>query len=375
VWHERRIDFTIPAGLRPADGRFGCGPSKVRSAQLKALATNGEHYLGTSCRRGAVPSLVGTIRVGLRELFELPDDYVVVLGNGGATAFWDIATHCLIRDRAQHLVFGEFSGRFAAVDRGVPWLGEPSVVESPPGTHPLPVPEPGIDTYALTHNETSTGVAMPIRRVPGTDALVLVDGTSSAGAIPVTPDQFDVFYFAPQKCFGSEGGMWVALMSPKALARTAEIEADGRYQPEFLSLSKAVQHAGRDLTFNTPSVSTLYLLAEQITWLRQLGGIGAAAARSARSSGLVYEWAEKVSYARPFVAEPSQRSPVVATVQFDDEVDAARVVEVLRANGILDLEPNRRFGHNQIRIGLFPAVEQADVLALLACVDHVVENL
>jgi phosphoserine aminotransferase len=364
--------FTIPAAIKPADGRFGCGPSKVRPEQLAALASAGP--LGTSFRRGAVPALVGRIREGLRELFTLPDDYQVVLGNGGATAFWNIATHGLIRRRAQHLSFGEFSARFTAVDRGTPWLAEPSVIESRPGTHPLPEPEAGIDTYALTHNETSTGVAMPIRRVGGADALMLVDATSSAGGLPVEPSEFDVYYFAPQKVFGSEGGLWVALMSPKGLARAQELE-ESRYIPEFFSLPLAIEHSARNLTYNTPSVSTLFLFAEQIDWLLGEGGLEWSTARAAASAEVIYTWAEKVPCASPFVADPAQRSPLVATIDFTDDVDAARVVATLRANGILDLEPNRKFGRNQMRVGLFPAIEPADVEALTACVDYVVEHL
>ena len=367
----------IPTGIKPADGRFGCGPSKVRQEQLTALAGEGPTYLGTSFRRGAVPSLIGRIRDGLRELFALPEDYQVVLGNGGATAFWNIATHGLIRRRAQHLSFGEFSARFAAVDRDTPWLEEPSIIESPAGTHPLPRAEAGIDTYAFTHNETSTGVAMPIRRVPGadSDALVLVDATSGAGGLPVEPSQFDVYYFAPQKVFGSEGGLWVALMSPAALTRAAELAASGRYLPEFFSLPLAIGHSARNLTYNTPSVSTLLLLAEQIEWLLCQGGLAWSTARAATSAELIYNWADKAPYAGPFVTEPAQRSPLVATIDFTDDVDAARVVSTLRANGILDLEPNRKFGRNQMRIGLFPAVEPADVQALITCVDYVVEGL
>ncbi|MEV7548420.1 phosphoserine transaminase [Amycolatopsis sp. NPDC089917] len=372
---DRVVDFSLPDGLLPADGRFGCGPAKVRPEQLDALASRGAGFLGTSYRRGSVRALLGRVRAGLRELFALPEEYQVVLGNGGGTAFWNIATHGLIRHRAQHLSFGEFSGRFTSVDRGTPWLAEPSVIESPPGTHPEPRAEPDVDAYALTQNETSTGVAMPIRRVPGAEGLVLVDGTSAAGGMLVRPEEFDVYYFAPQKCFGADGGLWIALMSPAAVARAEEIAASGRYLPEFFSLPAALEHSARDLTFNTPSVASLFLFAEQIDWLLGLGGLAGAAAKAAKTAELVYGWAEDSPYATPFVADPAQRSPVVATVEFAGHVDAAAMVAGLRAHGILDLEPHRSFGWNQIRVGMFPAIDIADAEALLSCIDHAVALL
>ncbi|MGC7102810.1 phosphoserine transaminase [Amycolatopsis lurida] len=370
-------EFSIPDALLPADGRFGCGPAKVRPEQVSALARRAADFLGTSCRRGAVRGLIGRIRTGLAELFALPEGYRVVLGNGGATAFWNIATYGLIRERAQHLSFGEFSARFTAVDRHTPWLAEPSVLECAAGRHPEPRAERGVDAYALTHNETSTGVVMPVRRVPGADddALVLVDGTSAAGGLPVVPEEFDVYYFAPQKCFGAEGGLWVALMSPAAVARAERLVADGRYVPEFFCLPVAIEHSARDLIFNTPSVSGLFLFAEQIEWLLGIGGLDAAASRARKSASVLYGWAEAARWAAPFVAEPGCRSPLVATIEFAPHIDAARLVAGLRAHGIVDLEPHRKFGHNQVRVGLFPAIETADVEALVACVEHAVEQL
>ncbi|MEU7788791.1 phosphoserine transaminase [Amycolatopsis sp. NPDC049159] len=374
---DQVVNFNFPDGLLPADGRFGCGPAKVRPEQLDALASRGADFLGTSYRRGAVRALLGRVRAGLRELFELPAEYQVVLGNGGGTAFWNIATHGLIRNRAQHLSFGEFSGRFTAVDRATPWLAEPAVIESAPGTHPDPRADPDVDAYALTQNETSTGVAMPIQRVPGAgaEALVLVDGTSAAGGMLVRPEEFDVYYFAPQKCFGADGGLWIALMSPAAVARAEEIAAGGRYIPEFFSLPAAIDHSARDLTFNTPSVASLFLFAEQIDWLLGLGGLPGAAAKAASTAELVYGWAEDSPYAAPFVTEPEQRSPVVATIEFAEHIDAAGLVAGLRAHGVLDLEPHRSFGRNQLRMGMFPAIDIADAEALLACIDQAVAQL
>jgi phosphoserine aminotransferase len=365
----------IPAGLRPRDGRFGSGPAKVRPEQVAALAGPGAAYLGTSHRQPPVRSLVGRVRAGLAELFGLPGDYAVALGNGGTTAFWDAAAFGLIRERSQHLSFGEFSARFAAVARRAPWLAEPAVVESAPGTHPQPRPEPGADAYALTHNETSTGVAMPVRRVPGADpgSLVLVDATSAAGGLPVRAEDFDVYYFAPQKCFGADGGLWIALMSPAAVQRVHEIAA-GRYVPDFLSLRIALENAARDQTYNTPAVATLFLLAEQIDWLLGNGGLPWAAARSARSAATLYTWAERAAYASPFVADPAQRSPVVATIDIADGLSADGIAATLRANGIVDTEPYRKLGRNQLRIGMFPAVDPGDVAALTACIDYVVEH-
>jgi phosphoserine aminotransferase len=369
-------DLVIPAGLRPKDGRFGSGPAKIRPEQLAALAGPGAAYLGTSHRQPPVRSLVHRVRAGLAELFGLPGDYTVVLGNGGTSAFWDAAAYGLIRNHAQHLSFGEFSARFAAITGRVPWLGPPTVVESAPGTHPAPQPEPGADTYALTHNETSTGVAMPVRRVPGADpgSLILVDATSAAGGLPVSAEEFDVYYFAPQKGLASDGGLWIALMSAAAVARVHEIAASGRYIPDFLSLRVALENAARDQTYNTPAVATLFLLAEQIDWLLGHGGLPWATARTAQSAAVLYTWAEKAAYADPFVADPAQRSQVTGTIDMTDGLSADAIAASLRANGIVDTESYRKLGRNQLRIGLFPAVDPADVEALTACIDYVVEH-
>jgi phosphoserine aminotransferase len=367
----------IPAGLRPADGRFGSGPSKVRPEQIAALASSGTTYLGTSHRQAPVRSLVQRVREGLAELFTLPEGYQVVLGNGGTTAFWEVAAFGLVRERSSHVTFGEFSAKFAQVIRAAPWLGEPAVIESPPGSHPQPRAAAGADTYALTHNETSTGVAMPIRRVPGADdgALVIVDATSGAGGLPVDVTQTDTYYFAPQKCFGSDGGLWIALMSPAALDRAAEIGGSGRYIPEFLSLRVAIDNSAKQQTYNTPSVATLIMLTEQVDWMLAQGGLDWTVARTADSSSRLYTWAEKSSYATPFVTDPAQRSQVVGTIDFADTVDAAAVAAALRANGIVDTEPYRKLGRNQLRIAMFPAIDPGDVEALTACIDFVVERL
>src|SRR6516165_11715676 len=367
----------IPAGLRPGDGRFGSGPSKVRAEQLAALANSGTTYLDTSHRQAPVRSLVRRVREGLAELFRLPDGYQVVLGNGGTTAFWEVAAFGLVRERSSHVAFGEFSSKFAQVTRAAPWLAEPAVIASPPGSHPQPAAEAGVDSYALTHNETSTGVAMPVRRVPGADegALVLVDATSAAGGLAVDVREADVYYFAPQKCFGSDGGLWIALMSPAALDRAAEIGDSGRYIPEFLSLRVAIDNSAKQQTYNTPSVATLIMLTEQVDWMLAQGGLDWTVARTADSSSRLYTWAEKSPYATPFVADPAQRSQVVGTIDFADTVDAAAVAATLRANGIVDTEPYRKLGRNQLRIAMFPAVDPGDVEALTACVDYVVERL
>ncbi len=372
-----RPGISIPASLRPADGRFGSGPSKVRPEQLTALAGPGAALLGTSHRQAPVRSLVQRIRTGLADYFSLPDGYEVVLGNGGTTAFWEIAAFGLADHRSQHLVFGEFSSKFAKVAAAAPWLDPPVVIESAPGSHPQARAEAGVDAYALTHNETSTGVAMPVRRVEGADpgALLLVDATSGAGGLPVLADDFDVYYFAPQKCFGADGGLWIALMSPTALARAEHIAAGGRYIPEFFSLPTAISNSRLQQTYNTPSVASLVLLADQVHWLLRKGGLAWATARTADSSTRLYEWAEKAPYATPFVTSPQQRSPVVGTIDFDDTVDAAALAAVLRANGILDTEPYRKLGRNQLRIGMFPAVDPADVQALTACIEYVIERL
>jgi phosphoserine aminotransferase len=368
--------IVIPDALRPADGRFGCGPSKVRPEQLAALANSGAAYLGTSHRQAPVRSLVQRIREGMADLFSIPNDYMVVLGNGGTTAFWEIAAFGLIDHKAQHLSFGEFSSKFAKVTAAAPWLAEPSVISSEPGTHPLPRAEAGVDCYALTHNETSTGVAMPVRRVAGADgALTLVDATSAAGGIAVDPGQFDAYYFAPQKCFGSDGGLWLALMSPAAVDRVARIAGSGRYIPEFLSLQVAVDNSKLQQTYNTPAVATLVLLAEQVEWMLANGGMAWTTERTGVSSGILYTWADKSPVATPFVADPAQRSPVVATIDFADSVDANALSKALRTNGIVDTDSYRKLGRNQLRIGTFPSVDPADVEALTACIDYVLERL
>jgi phosphoserine aminotransferase len=369
--------ITIPADLLPSDGRFGSGPTKIRDAQLAALTAAGHDLLGTSHRQAPVRGLVQRVRTGLALLFGLPEDYLVVLGNGGTTAFWDVAAFGLIINRSQHLSFGEFSAKFATVAKAAPWLADPTVIRSEPGTHPDPVPEAGIDAYAFTHNETSTGVAMPIRRVAGADdgALVLVDATSAAGGIAVGPSQFDAYYFAPQKCFGSDGGLWLALLSPAAVDRAERIAASGRYIPEFLSLQTAIDNSRLQQTYNTPSVATLILLAEQIDWMLGEGGMAWATERTATSSGILYTWAEKSTVAKPFVADPSLRSQVVVTIDFADSVQATAISAALRANGIVDTDSYRKLGRNQLRIGTFPAVEPADVEALTECIDYVLERL
>ncbi|MGP3914205.1 phosphoserine transaminase [Nonomuraea sp. 10N515B] len=367
-------DIVIPADIKPADGRFGCGPSKVRTEQLAALAASGASLMGTSHRQKPVKNLVGRVRSGLADLFSLPEGYQVVLGNGGTTAFWDIAAFGLVREKSQHLSFGEFSSKFAAVTKKAPWLAEPSVIKSEVGTHPTAVTEEGVDVYALTHNETSTGVAMPIKRVGPNDSLVLVDATSGAGGLPVDITESDVYYFAPQKSFASDGGLWIAIMSPRALARVEEIAASGRYVPEFFSLPVAIDNSGKDQTYNTPAVATLFLLADQLDWMNGNGGLSWTTARTADSASRLYTWAEKSSYTTPFAA-PEFRSQVVGTIDFSDDVDAAAVAKVLRANGIVDTEPYRKLGRNQLRIAMFPAIDPADVEALTVCVDYVVERL
>ncbi|HXW43393.1 MAG TPA: phosphoserine transaminase [Streptosporangiaceae bacterium] len=369
--------IVIPAELRPVDGRFGSGPTRIRPEQLAALAAAGQTLLGTSHRQAPVRGVVQRVREGLAQLFALPEDYLVVLGNGGTTAFWDAAAFGLVQDRAQHLSFGEFSAKFAKVTQAAPWLSDPLVIESEPGTHPQPRPEAGIDAYALTHNETSTGVAMPIRRATAADpgALVLVDATSAAGGIAVDPAQFDAYYFAPQKCFGSDGGLWLALLSPAAVERVASIAASGRYIPEFLSLQVAIDNSRLQQTYNTPAVATLVLLADQVEWMLGNGGMAWTTERTAASSGILYNWADKSPVAAPFVADPAQRSQVVVTIDFADSVQATAISKALRANGIVDTDSYRKLGRNQLRIGTFPAVEPADVEALTSCLDYVLERL
>jgi phosphoserine aminotransferase len=370
------MSIIIPSELKPVDGRFGCGPSKIRPEALAALSASGNSILGTSHRQKPVKNVVKRVREGLTSLFNLPEGYEVVLGNGGSTAFWDIATFGLIEERSQHLVFGEFSSKFAAASKEAPFLGEPTVIKSEPGSHPLAVAEAGIDVYALTHNETSTGVAMPILRPAGTDgALVLVDATSAAGGLMVDAKEFDTYYFAPQKSFASDGGLWIAIMSPAAIARAEKIKASGRWVPAFFDLGIAIENSRLDQTYNTPALVTLMLLAEQIEWMNSNGGLSFAAGRSAKSSEILYSWAEKTSYTTPFVTDAAMRSKVVGTINFDDAIDATKIAAALRDNGIVDTEPYRKLGKNQLRIGMFPAVDPGDVEALTKCIDHVVAAL
>ena len=369
--------ITIPADLLPVDGRFGSGPSKVRPEQVEALSAIGRTVLGTSHRQAPVKNLVKEVREGLAEFFSLPEGYEVVLGNGGATAFWDVAAFGLVRERSQHLTFGEFSSKFASVTKKAPFLGEPTVIASDPGSLPTPKAEVGVDVYAWAHNETSTGVMAPVQRVDGADddALVLVDATSGAGGLPVDVSQADVYYFAPQKSFASDGGLWLALFSPAAIARVEEISASGRWVPDFFSLPTAIDNSRLNQTYNTPAVATLALLANQVQWLNGNGGLDWATARTADSSGRLYTWAEASEYATPYVTDPAHRSQVVATIDFDDAIDASAIAKTLRANGVVDVEPYRKLGRNQLRVACFPAVEPDDVSRLIASVDHVVGQL
>ena len=367
--------LTIPDDLKPSDGRFGSGPSKVRPEHLAKLAAEGAALMGTSHRQKPVKSLVGRVRAGLRELFALPEGYEVVLGNGGATAFWDAAAFGLVRERAQHFSYGEFSAKFAKAT-AAPFLTEPVVVKAEPGTAPEISYTAGCDLVGWAHNETSTGVAVPVLRPAGSEgALVAIDATSGAGGLPVRAEDFDAYYFAPQKSFASDGGLWIALMSPAALSRVAEIGGSGRWIPEFLSLTTAVDNSVKDQTLNTPAIATLFLLDDQIRWLLGLGGLSGAVARTRDSSERLYSWAERTEYTTPFVADPAHRSQVVGTIDLDAAIDAKTVAATLRENGIVDVEPYRKLGRNQLRIAMYPAVDPADVEALTRCIDWVVERL
>ena len=369
--------LTIPAELKPQDGRFGSGPSKVRPEQVDYLASLSRTVLGTSHRQAPVRALVGDVREGLAQLFSLPEGYEIVLGNGGSTAFWDIAAFGLVRERAQHLSFGEFSAKFGSVTQGAPFLGDSTIVKAEPGTLASPRAEAGVDVYAWPHNETSTGVMAPVRRVEGADdgALVLVDATSGAGGLPVDVTEADVYYFGPQKCFAADGGLWLAAFSPAALERVDEIEASGRWVPDFFSLPTAISNSRLNQTYNTPAVGTLALLSEQVRWINEQGGLEWAVKRTTDSSSRLYSWAERTAYTTPFVADPSARSLVVGTIDVDDAIDASAVAKALRANGIVDVEPYRKLGRNQLRVAMFPAVEPDDVSALTTCVDYVVDQL
>ena len=371
-------DLLIPAELKPADGRFGSGPSRVRAEQLQYVAGPGAAVIGTSHRQKPVRSLVGRVRAGIADLFSLPEGYEVVLGNGGTTAFWDAAACCLVRERALHLVYGEFSSKFAAATAGAPFLQEPIVVDAPPGDAPEPTADAGADVIGWAHNETSTGVMVPVTRPAGSDgALVMIDATSGAAGLPVDITQSDVYYFAPQKGFASDGGLWLAAMSPAAIARIDEVAALGgatRWVPDFLSLPTALENSRKDQTYNTPAIVTLLLLADQLDWMLGQGGLDAMVARTSASSAHLYAWAENHAHATPFVADPAKRSMVVGTIDFDDAVDAAALAATLRANGIVDVEPYRKLGRNQLRIAMFPATDPADVQALTACIDWILEQ-
>lgn len=367
----------IPDHLKPADGRFGAGPSKIQTSHLDALAATGATLMGTSHRQAPVKNTVGRVRDGVRSLFDLPEGYEVVLGNGGATAFWDIATFGLIRSKSQHLSFGEFSSKFAKAAEQAPFLDDPSVIKSEPGSRPVARAEAGVDAYAWAHNETSTAVMAPVHRVDGADegALVLIDATSGAGGLPVDIAQVDAYYFAPQKCFASDGGLWIAVMSPAALERAAEIGASDRWVPAFFDLPTAIDNSAKNQTYNTPSIATLFLFAEQLDWMNGQGGLDAMVVRTTASSDALYGWAEKTSYTTPYVVDPDHRSLVIGTVDFDDAIDASAIAKVLRANGIVDTEPYRKLGRNQLRIAMYPAIDPADVEALTACIDYVVDAL
>jgi phosphoserine aminotransferase len=372
--------LVIPQHLLPKDGRFGSGPSKVRADAVRVLEAQAPTYLGTSHRQKRVRDVVARVRSGLAELFGLPAGYEVVLGNGGATAFWDAATFCLLEHKSQHLSFGEFSAKFAECVRSAPFLEEPEVLVSEPGTHPRPVANPAVDAYCLTHNETSTGVQADVRRPHGrdgsvSDGIIVVDGTSAAGGLRVEPEEFDAYFFSPQKCFGSEGGLWLALLSPAAIERVERLSATGRFVPASLDLNIAISNSRLQQTYNTPALATLLLLAEQVDWFLTNGGLKWAVSRTDRSAAIVYGWAEASAYARPFVADPAERSRVTATIDFDESVDALEVAATLRSNGVVDTEPYRKLGRNQLRIAMFPGIEPDDLEALTACVDWVVEKL
>ncbi|HJC28002.1 MAG TPA: phosphoserine transaminase [Candidatus Dietzia intestinipullorum] len=367
---------TIPADLRPADGRFGCGPSKVRPEQISAVAEAATTVMGTSHRQPPVKNVVGRVRDGLSSLFSLPEGYEVVVGNGGTTAFWDAAAFGLVREKALHLTYGEFSSKFAKVTAGAPFLQDPVVVSADPGSAPEPTSDPSVDLIGWAHNETSTGVMLPVSRPAGSDnALVAIDATSGAGGLPVDISDTDVYYFAPQKCFASDGGVWVSIMSPAALERVAEIAATDRWCPDFLSLPTAVDNSAKNQTYNTPAVATLLMFADQIEWMNERGGLDWCVSRTADSSSRLYDWAEASDFATPFVTEPAHRSQVVGTIDLDERIDAAKVAKTLRANGIVDTEPYRKLGRNQLRIGMFPAIEPEDVTQLTRCIDHVVGEL
>jgi phosphoserine aminotransferase len=368
----------IPAALRPSDGRFGCGPSKIRADQLARLAGESAALMGTSHRQKPVKELVGRVRSGLSELFSAPEGYEIALGNGGTTAFWDAAAFGLVRERALCLTFGEFSRKFATVNERAPFLADPLLLQADPGDAPAPAALPGADVIAWAHNETSTGVMVPVRRPPmdsGADALVLIDATSGAGGLPLDAAQADAYYFAPQKNLGSDGGLWLALLSPAAIERIEQIDDSGRFIPEFLSLQVALTNSRLNQTLNTPAVATLVLLADQLEWMLSEGGLEWCVGRTTASSQHLYGWAEASSYATPFVADEAKRSLVVGTIDLDDAVDAKVVAATLRSNGVVDVEPYRKLGRNQLRVAMFPSIEPDDVRALTACIDWVVKEI
>ena len=370
----------IPSSMLPSDGRFGSGPSKVRADAVASLARVAPAYLGTSHRRAGVRDVVGRVRAGLAELFALPDGYEIALGNGGTTAFFDLATYCLVERRSQHCSFGDFSARFAAAAARAPHLEDPEIITAPPGRRPDPIADDAVDTYALTHNETSTGVTMPVARPVADDGttaggLVIVDATSAAGCLAVAMAECDAYYFAPQKGFGSEGGLWLAACSPAAVERSARLAEAGRFVPAFLDLNLALENSRLNQTYNTPALATLWLLAEQVDWTNAQGGLGWATGRCDSSAAIVYGWAERSQFATPFVENPADRSHSVATIDFADEIDAAALAAALRSNGVVDTEPYRKLGRNQLRIAMFPAIEPADLEALTACIDWLVDRL
>ncbi|KAA1419398.1 phosphoserine transaminase [Nocardioides humilatus] len=370
------LALQIPADLKPADGRFGAGPSKIQTSHLDALAATGDGLMGTSHRQAPVKNTVGRVREGLASLFDLPEGYEVVLGNGGATAFWDIAAFGLIEQKSQHLTFGEFSSKFASSVKAAPWLDAPSVISSDPGSRPEAVAEAGVDVYGWAHNETSTAVMAPVVRPEGIDegALVLIDATSGAGGLPVDLNQVDTYYFAPQKCFASDGGLYFAIMSPAAIERAERLSASDRYIPPFFDLKTAIDNSRLNQTYNTPSVATLFLMAEQLDWMNSLGGLKGMVERTTESSNNLYGWAERTSYTTPYVPNAEDRSLVIGTIDFDDSIDAAAIAKTLRANGIVDTEPYRKLGRNQLRIAMYPAIDPADIDALTKCIDYIVEN-
>lgn len=370
-------DLVIPAELKPADGRFGAGPSKVRPEQISALSRSGLNIMGTSHRQKTVKSQVGRVRSGLKALFNLPEGYEVVLGNGGSTAFWEVAVFSLLRDKGQFLTFGEFGSKFAKAAKDAPFVGEQVVIKAEPGTAPNFETAKGIDLYATPHNETSTGVAVAIKRPAGMDedALLVIDATSAAGGLPVDMSEVDVYYFAPQKCFASDGGIWFAIMSPRAIARVKEIKDSGRYIPVFLDLQTALDNSVLDQTYNTPALATILMMAEQVDWFNANGGLSWCVNRTKESSDILYSWAESSPIANPFVQEKALRSQVIGTIDFDESIDATVIAKVLRANGIVDTEPYRKLGRNQLRVAMFPAVEPEDVRKLTQSIDWIVNHL